>query len=96
MYHFTNYWHGFKAGFEFDVEHPTSLLYERTAADEYKLIGAMFTAPARFTEEQLNERIPLSVAQRHLHTTFCKAPNGREKEYFGNSPKVRTAWIHRG
>jgi hypothetical protein len=87
MYHFTNYWHGFKAGFEFDVEHPTSLLYEKTSAGGYKLIGAMFTAPARFTEEQLNERIPLSVAQWHLHTNFCKAPNGHEKRYFGNNPK---------
>jgi hypothetical protein len=87
MYHFTNYWHGFKAGFEFDVEHPTSLLYEKTSAGEYKLIGAMFTAPARFTEEQLNERIPLSVAQWHLHTNFCQAPSGQEKDYFGNNSK---------
>jgi hypothetical protein len=87
MYHFTNYWYGFKAGFEFDVEHPTSLLYEESAAGEYKLIGAMFTAPARFTEEQLNERIPLSIAQWHLHTNFCKAPSGQEREYFGRNPK---------
>jgi hypothetical protein len=87
MYHFTNYWYGFKAGFEFDVEHPTSLLYEKTATGDYKLIGAMFTAPARFTPEQLDARIPLSVARWHLHTNFCKAPAGREREYFGSSPK---------
>jgi hypothetical protein len=69
------------------VEHPTSLLYEKTAAGGYKLIGAMFTAPARFTEEQLNARIPLSVARWHLHTNFCQAPAGRESEYFGSAAK---------
>lgn len=67
---FTNYWYSFKAGFDFDPEHPTSLLYEKTASGSYKLVGAMFTAPARFSEDQLNERIPLSVAKWHRHATF--------------------------
>jgi hypothetical protein len=87
MYHFTNYWYAFKAGFEFDPEHPTSLLYRKTPSGDYKLIGAMFTAPARFTEAQLDERVPLSVAQWHQHTNFCQAPKGREGEYSGQKPR---------
>lgn len=61
-YQFTNSWYGFKSAFEFDPEHPTSLLYERTAAGGYRLIGAVLTAPVRFTEEQLDERVPVSIA----------------------------------
>jgi hypothetical protein len=87
MYHFSNYWYGFKAGFQFDPEHPTSLLYEKSDDGGYKLIGAMFTAPARFTPAQLDERVPLSVAQWHQHVNFCQAPKGREDGYFGPHPR---------
>jgi hypothetical protein len=87
MYHFTNYWYGFKAGFEFDPEHPTSLLYENSPDGEYKLIGAMFTAPARFSEDQLDQRVPLSITQWHQHVNFCQAPKGREKDYLAPNAK---------
>jgi len=79
IYHFTNYRYGFEAAMRFDPEHPTSLLYEKHGED-YKLIGVMYTAPKRFTEEQLDERIPLSVAQWHEHVNFCKAPADRKGE----------------
>jgi hypothetical protein len=82
IYHFTNYGYGMEAFFRFNPEHPTSLLYEKHG-DDYKLIGVMYTAPKRFTEDQLDERIPLSVAQWHEHVNFCKAPVGRKAEYFG-------------
>jgi hypothetical protein len=32
--------------------------------------------PKRVTEEQLNERVPLSIAQWHLHTKLCVPPKG--------------------
>jgi hypothetical protein len=32
--------------------------------------------PKRVTEEQLNSRVPLSVAQWHLHTKLCMPPKG--------------------
>lgn len=86
MYHFTNWRYGAAASFVFDPDKPTSLLYEKTA-DGYKLIGAMYTAPADSTEQELNERVPLSVAQWHLHTNMCVAPKGRESEYFIPHPK---------
>ena len=82
MYHFTNYSYGYEAAFGFNPEHPTSLLYEKHG-DDYKLIGVMYTAPKRFTEDELDERIPLSIAQWHEHVNFCKPPAGREGEMLG-------------
>jgi hypothetical protein len=73
MYHFTNYRYAREAFWQFNPEHPTSLLYEKHG-DDYKLIGVMYTAPKRLTEDQLDERIPLSVAQWHEHVNFCAPP----------------------
>ena len=39
----------------------------------------MYTMPKRATEEQLNERVPLSVAMWHLHTNLCMPPKDRAK-----------------
>lgn len=77
-YHFTNYTNGFLEAFHFDPARPTSLLYKKTA-DGYELVGAMYTMPKRATEEQLNERVPLSVASWHLHTNLCLPPLGQMK-----------------
>jgi hypothetical protein len=85
MYHFTNYQYGREAATTFNPDHPTSLLYEKHG-DDYKLIGAMYTAPKRFTEDDLDARIPLSIAQWHEHVNFCTAPIGRKMEYFGPHP----------
>lgn len=74
-YHFTNYRYGFEAQFAFDAAHPTSLLYKKTG-DGYELEGAMYTAPKRATEEELNERVPLSVARWHKHVNFCMPQRG--------------------
>jgi hypothetical protein len=86
MYHFTNYTYAFGAAFGFDATRPTSLLYEK-AGTGYKLIGAMYTAPVRITEDQLNERVPLSVAQWHQHVNMCKPPKGEEREMLSKNPK---------
>src|SRR5467141_47747 len=77
-YHFTNYGHGFLEAFTFDPARPTSLLYKKTA-DGYELVGAMYTMPKRTKEEQLNERVPLSVATWHLHTNLCMPPRDQRK-----------------
>jgi hypothetical protein len=86
MYHFTNYGYAMEAAFRFNPEHPTSLLYEKHG-DDYKLIGAMYTAPKRFTEEQLDERVPLSVAQWHEHVNFCAPPADKRKEMVAPHPQ---------
>ena len=72
-YHFTSYRNGFLEAFTFDPARPTSLLYKKTATG-YELVGAMYTMPKRATEEQLNARVPLSVAMWHLHTNLCMPP----------------------
>jgi hypothetical protein len=72
-YHFTNYYNGFLESFSFDPTRPTSLLYKKTKTG-YDLIGAMYTMPKRVSEEQLNERVPLGIAQWHLHTKLCMPP----------------------
>ena len=69
-YHFTKYGNGLMEAFHFDPSQPTSLLYRKTA-DGFELVGAMYTMPKRATEDQLNERVPLSVANWHLHTNLC-------------------------
>jgi len=90
MYHFTNYSYAFAAGFSFDATRPTSLLYEKTGTG-YRLIGAMYTAPMRFSEEQINERVPLSVAQWHQHVNMCQAPPDKRGEMWGKSPRFGLA-----
>jgi len=73
MYHFTNYRYAYEAAFTFNPDHPTSLLYEKHG-DGYKLIGVMYTAPKYFTEDMLDQRIPLSIAQWHAHVNLCLPP----------------------
>jgi hypothetical protein len=75
-YHFTNYENAMLEAFTFNPSRPTSLLYKRTATG-YELVGAMYTMPKTATEEQLNERVPLSVAVWHQHTNFCMPPLGQ-------------------
>ncbi len=86
MYHFTSWQSAMGAAFLFDPAKPTSLLYEKHGTD-YKLIGAMYTAPVPFSEDQLNGRIPLSMAQWHQHVNMCKAPKGREIEMVTRNSK---------
>lgn len=74
-YHFTNYAYAFAAAFEFNPAHPTSLLYKKTK-DGYELEGAMYTARKLATEDDLNARVPLSVARWHKHTNLCLPPKG--------------------
>ena len=74
-YHFTNYVNGFLEAVTFDPARPTSLLYKKTS-DGYALVGAMYTMPKRATEEQLNARVPLSIAMWHLHTNLCMPRKG--------------------
>jgi hypothetical protein len=86
QYHFTNYWYGFEASGRFNPEHPTSLLYEKQG-DGYKLIGVMYTAPKNASEDELDSRIPLSIAQWHAHVNLCTPPADRKKEMWGPQPQ---------
>lgn len=79
MYHFTNYWNALKARRRFDPSQPTSLLYEKQG-DGYKLIGIMYTDAKDASEDELNERIPLSIAQWHAHVNLCLPPPDKKQE----------------
>jgi hypothetical protein len=93
-YHFTNYANGFLEAFTFDPARPTSLLYRKTAGG-YELVGAMYTMPKHATEDQLNQRLPLSVATWHLHTNLCLPPRGDRRHAdwtkFGLRGSIATA-----
>lgn len=87
QYHFINKANTREADIRFDPAKPTALLYRRTPMQEYKLEGAMYTTNPDATEDELNERIPLSVAHWHKHINFCAAPEGGVHDYEGEHPK---------
>ena len=70
IWEFTNYWYGFKAAFDFDPDHPTSLIYQRDSQGDYHLIGVAYTAPDRFSAEQRKQRIPEHIAEWQPHGMF--------------------------
>jgi hypothetical protein len=76
VYHFTDY---SAAQQEYmghsDLTRPGSILYVKNSSGEYVLVGAMYSAPADYTPDQLDAIIPLCVAHWHAHTNIC-LPNG--------------------
>ena len=87
VYHFTKQGNGREAALHFDASKPTSLLYRKTADGGYELIGVMYTDRVGASEEELNERIPLSIARWHQHVNFCRAPWGQMAANFGPNAK---------
>jgi hypothetical protein len=87
QYHFNNAANVRLADTQFDPAKPSSLLYRRTPTQRYKLEGVMFTDRVDATEDELNQRIPLSIARWHEHINFCAAPADKVKDYFGAQPK---------
>jgi hypothetical protein len=86
MYHFTSRRYAIEAVFRFNPDHPTSLLYEKQA-EGYKLVGLMYTAPRRMSEDKLDKRIPLSIAQWHQHVNLCLPPKDRRQEMLEPHPQ---------
>jgi hypothetical protein len=72
--HFTKLRWAFQARKGLDPSRPTSLLYQRRADGTLELVGAMFTAPPQTTEDELNARLPLSLARWHQHINWCLPP----------------------
>lgn len=79
QYHFTKGWNAIRNQWGFDPARPTSLLYKKNPQGEFVLIGAMYTASKRTSEDELNKRVPLSVARWHRHVNWCLPP-ARHKE----------------
>jgi len=93
VYHFTSTRRAIASAFRFDPAEPTSLLYEKTP-DGYRLVGAMYTAPKRASAKELDERVPLSIAQWHAHVNIC-VPRASEpqrwREMANGKPKFGPA-----
>ena len=93
VYHFTLESSAYEALRHFDAGKPTSLLYEKVAgvrmgdAGAYKLVGVMYTDRLRAPEEELNERVPLSITQWHLHTNLCMPAAGEVLDMTEKQPK---------
>ena len=93
VYHFTLESSAYEALRHFDASKPTSLLYEKVAGVKmgdpgaYKLVGVMYTDRLRAPETELNERVPLSIAQWHLHTNLCMPAAGQVLDLTEKHPK---------
>lgn len=81
VYHFTRNRNAIAAAFHFDPAQPTSLLYVKQADGAMKLVGAMYTAPRRASMEELDRRVPLSMAQWHRHVSICIPPRGARERW---------------
>src|SRR5207244_674328 len=85
-YHFANKQRRLMAKVRFDPAEPTAILYKKVG-DGYELEGAMYTAPRDMSEDQLNERVPLSVARWHR-------PNRRKHFGLNSLPATPVArWV---
>jgi len=86
QYHFTRARNAVRNSFGFDAARPTSLLYKRNARGDLVLTGAMYTASKRTSEEELDKRVPLSVARWHRHVNWC-IPNRSDKDRWSEELK---------
>ena len=76
--HFSRWSSALAEAFRFDPSAPTSLLYVREPDGALKLVGAMYTAPKRATDGELDRRVPLSIGHWHRHVNLCLPLKGQE------------------
>jgi hypothetical protein len=81
VFHYTKWENALGEAFRFNPAKPTSILYQKDASGRMKIVGAMYTMPKRAKPEDLDKRVPLSVAQWHLHTNLCAPRKGDERRY---------------
>jgi hypothetical protein len=81
IYHFTNSRWALEEMFRFNAAKPTSLLYRQEPDGKFVLLGAMYTAPARASLDELERRIPLAVARWHEHVNWCVPPAGQRERW---------------
>ena len=72
----------------FDPDQPPALLYAKIEGPSagYKLIGVMYMARYGATDEELNARIPLSIAQWHVHLNMCVPPQPEARNWLMGDP----------
>jgi hypothetical protein len=72
----------------FDPDQPPALLYTKIEGPSsgYTLIGVMYMARYGATDEELNARIPLSIAQWHVHLNMCVPPQPEGRNWLMGDP----------
>jgi hypothetical protein len=71
VYHFTNRRRAVEERLRFDPAAPTSLLYRPDSSGTMVLVGVMYTEAPGTSLDELNRRIPLSIARWHQHVNWC-------------------------
>ena len=71
IYHYIHPTRTMRENARFDPTRPSSLLYRKRADGSLELLGAMYTAAGRATLDELDARVPLSVARWHRHVNYC-------------------------
>lgn len=78
VYHFTKWTWAVEAAFTFNPEKPSALLYRKNPDGSFTWLGVMYTAPAGFSEDKVNARVPVSMAPWHQHVHWC-VPKKRDQ-----------------
>src|SRR5258708_33333248 len=80
----------------FDPNRPPALLYTKIDSPnpDYKLVGVMYTAPHGAMEEELNARIPLSIAQWHEHINYVCSTTAGAAQLAHGRPTVRAERLY--
>ena len=81
VYHFTNLFNALGERLRFDAARPTSLLYRREPSGAYVLIGAMYDDAPDTPLDELDRRVPLSIAHWHRHVNWCLPPRGAPERW---------------
>ena len=71
VYHYIHPLRTMREAARFEAAEPSSLIYRKRADGSLELYGAMYTAGVRATLEELNARVPLSIARWHRHVNYC-------------------------
>lgn len=93
VFHYNNIQNAMASGSGIELAKPSSLIYRKDAGGKLRLIGAMYTAPATATPEELDARLPLGFAHWHQHVGLC-GPSVRD---FKTMPPIdvntMTKWL---
>ena len=85
VYHYTNRRNARAERFRFDPGAPTSLLYRQDSTGALVLIGVMYSETPGATLEELDRRVPLSIARWHQHVNLCLPALGTAARRRGSS-----------
>ena len=88
VYHFILEAPGSGDNERFDPDQPRALLYTKTDGPSpgYKFVGVMYLARYGTTEEELNARIPLSIARWHAHLNVCVPQQPEQRNWLMGDP----------